>query len=121
VKRIARLFVRHDHAPPGWQGDAAAVFPCDTPVAVQRQDRPAGGGAGRRQRRQFCIWDGLIQLRVGKHFAQPGLHLPFLRTAQRGQVHPQRLGQLDEQIGGHGTLFVFDQVQVAGGDAEPAG
>ena len=36
-----------------------------------------------------------------------------------GQIDPQGLGELDQQRGGDRALIVLDQVQVAGGDAEP--
>jgi hypothetical protein len=58
---------------------------------------------------------------VGEHLAQPGLQRALARARQGREVDLQRVGQLDEEGGRDGALVVLDQVQVAGGDAEPGG
>ncbi len=57
-----------------------------------------------------------LGVRIGsKRLAQPHLQLPLRAARQRRQIHPQRLGQLDQQRGGHRPLVMLDQVQVAAG------
>src|SRR5205807_8195477 len=59
--------------------------------------------------------------RIGEGLAKPHLELPLLGSRQGGKIDAQRLAQLDQQRGGHGALVVLDQVEIAGGDAKPAG
>jgi hypothetical protein len=59
------------------------------------------------------------QQRVGKHFLQADFQLAFLGARQRGEIHPQHFGQLDQQAGGDVALVVLDQVQIAGTDTKP--
>ena len=42
-------------------------------------------------------------------------------AGQCGEIDAERLAQLDQQRGRDGALVVLDQVQIAGGDAEPRG
>ena len=123
VEEVPRLLVGQQDPAAGGQRDAAGILPRDAPGAIQRQHRarrvralpaasclssasgtasaPSSGSANASRRPtsscRSCVPDSVAQF------------------------DPQRLGQLDQQRGGHGALVVLDQVEIAGGNAKPGG
>ena len=59
--------------------------------------------------------------RIGERLAQAGFEGAFRAAGEVVKFDAETLGELDEQRGSDSALIVFDQVEVAGGNAKLGG